>query len=526
MDLLSSAGSIKLKPLEKIQRKVDTNYNIYQKYIKRINKFHYVLYSNSIPSDIIVELPFAKRQSKSAFVESHLLMISFKTDEIIVTFYYLYTFSYYCKLDFYLIIRITTNGQELRTPYITTFDSINFKEIHQYLIGLPVQLKLPKYWIDEEEVVMHSQISEQNMLNNSSLYSSKTTYVVEEKEGLKDETFHKQFYNDNKFHLFDNKSNYEILMKTKSKDEKVIENSFTYINYGGNTKSQTYTINTDNKLTITSSNSQKRINEGSVDEDLDAIKGELLDTTNIPVPLQIDARQDMMYGYKAAKVKLLDKYYPCIVKLLIPSDAKCAFSIEETKIRADKAIPIKIIRFTKETYQGEFFDEDDEDDVIETANKSILVKISDNIYKKASSLMNILPFHKAPVKISDSAPVKIPDDVSVNDESLTNKFLDLVNKSILSDADIPSFYSLVKYVLEEEYQAAYSCVMVDNFVYEIGKLITIENFDGELNKVCVPGIHFYFRQEEAFSWHGLPNLMNFQIEHYEKMEQFIPNFIS
>jgi hypothetical protein len=53
-----------------------------------------------------------------------------------------------------------------------------------------------------------------------------------------------------------------------------------------------------------------------------------------------------------------------------------------------------------------------------------------------------------------------------------------------------------------KYQWAYSCFhRVETIHYVCGKMIFIPNFDCDLSKVCVPGIHFFLDRSVALTYH-------------------------
>ena len=144
-------------------------------------------------------------------------------------------------------------------------------------------------------------------------------------------------------------------------------------------------------------------------------------------------------------------------------------------------------------------------------------KLKDNFDK----LRTLVGGHKSSGK--EEVLVDTSDTMSKTQaiEELNNKILN----GMYTQSDIPEYYYLVDYMFDETHKEAVSCVMADNFKYKIGELIIIPNFDGDMTRVCVPGIHYYNRQSEAMSWHGLINLTPDQINGVMRLEEILPTFV-
>lgn len=162
-----------------------------------------------------------------------------------------------------------------------------------------------------------------------------------------------------------------------------------------------------------------------------------------------------VYIYKAA---LTRGDMPCIIKLIVPEDAKIAIAQEESKVRVSKAIVIAIVPFTR---------------------------------KFIKMIGKILP---------------IDAEVDIN-------------------VEFPVVYEEIVYDFETKIQSAYSMVHKDALIYREGEEISVPDFDGDLEKVCVPGIHGYFTQYEALSWHGIPTITKEYIKGWKEMEELQEIFL-
>lgn len=75
----------------------------------------------------------------------------------------------------------------------------------------------------------------------------------------------------------------------------------------------------------------------------------------------------------------------------------------------------------------------------------------------------------------------------------------------------------VRMELDCQERTAVSCVHNNGFYYNVGELTEVKNFDLDLDKVCVPGIHFTFRLEEALSFHGYHGIRAEEIQNFEEV---------
>ena len=51
----------------------------------------------------------------------------------------------------------------------------------------------------------------------------------------------------------------------------------------------------------------------------------------------------------------------------------------------------------------------------------------------------------------------------------------------------------------KSYYEAYSAYD-DNFVYKVGEIVEVDNFDDNRWEECAPGIHFFLTKDEALSY--------------------------
>lgn len=548
-----------------------------------------LLYDVSTDTDgkLLPEFKSSHKKNKKTLIS--MISILFPLKEYVVLFQYLFAFSMKVKLNYYLIVSITCNGAAydgenftpIKCPYVTTFNDLNPKEISDYLNFKHVENKYPKKWLDREIADDTNFLYENLYLDITRGNKSHTIYKEEFQDELKVETFEKitdkvVSVNGNPKIIQENIET--VIMQTVSKDDKILKNIITY----AGDHPQTYTVGPDNKVEKSGES-----NNNSLIQDFNKMEIEEYDSLQTQVKIDKKYEAGASYGYKAAKIKVANskEYQPCIIKLLIPREGRVAFSSEELKIRTDQAIPIKIIRLDISTFSGIFnpfenrvIDDDEEMEMeiemekeMETKMfevkvekkikhqifknvvhnvKSIFSKIGLTNYEERQRLKEERKKEKEKEREREKELEGIPDgkkekkeveyirqdareyietlkkkEVPIDVEKLSGQLIEKVTAGILQEKDIPKHYYMVRYVFEEEHNIAYSCVAVDSFVYEVGKLTTIPDFDGDLTKVCVPGIHYYFRQAEAMSWHGLPDLTPDQIYGVEELDKFKPTFV-
>lgn len=158
-------------------------------------------------------------------------------------------------------------------------------------------------------------------------------------------------------------------------------------------------------------------------------------------------------GYKGARTK---DNHPCIVKLLIPVDAKVAFANSD-KYRASK---VKVLDI-REIYADQV---------------DLYTKIFDKLDKKCKTcLLNNAEYVLD--KYSASSPQVLCEKCSATKHRI--KVTRLLGPSLNS---------------------CYSCIYTQNFMYVKDEYITIPDFNGNLEEVCVPGIHYQGRSRDVFKW--------------------------
>jgi len=57
------------------------------------------------------------------------------------------------------------------------------------------------------------------------------------------------------------------------------------------------------------------------------------------------------------------------------------------------------------------------------------------------------------------------------------------------------------------------------FKYRLGETVSVYNFDPNLHHICVPGIHFFMKQEDALRFHGT-STSKYNIKEYELMDKY------
>lgn len=161
----------------------------------------------------------------------------------------------------------------------------------------------------------------------------------------------------------------------------------------------------------------------------------------------------------------------CIVKLLIPHDAKVACDKYKDKYRTNKAVvlSIKPIVYNKNNHYYMKDLELDECPICMDANATHLS----------------LPCrHKMCGECWASILLKSP-----------NNECPYCKQKVETVEHVDAYQDI-----EETITEAYSCVYRDDFVYRLGQEVTVTNFDGNLKKVCAPGIHYELKENDVFKW--------------------------
>lgn len=103
---------------------------------------------------------------------------------------------------------------------------------------------------------------------------------------------------------------------------------------------------------------------------------------------------------------------------------------------------------------------------------------------------------------------KIPDSDSecvvklgILEESLVTKPLNEVSKIRVNRCKVLAIGEIVKIGTDIWYNLSHgvakSCVHTTDFEYNLGEIVEIDDFDQDMDRVCVPGIHFYINQPLA-----------------------------
>ena len=194
--------------------------------------------------------------------------------------------------------------------------------------------------------------------------------------------------------------------------------------------------------------------------------------------LSLEEIKNGQIGYKAARTK--DNKF-CVIKLLIPKDAKVAWDVHRDKYRTDKAIvlSIKPVIYDKKNYYYVADFKLEECPICLDDKATFLAlpcrhKLCGNCWKALieKNMNKLCHYCKTEVAKVEELPIS----KTINNE------LQLENEE--------------SYSLEE----AYSCVHTNDFAYRINEEVQIVNFDADLKKVCAPGIHYHAEEKDIFQW--------------------------
>lgn len=186
-------------------------------------------------------------------------------------------------------------------------------------------------------------------------------------------------------------------------------------------------------------------------------------------------------GYKAAQT---GNQKMCIVKLFLPQEARVAWDQHKDKYRTDKAMVLSIKKVyyeKKRHFYMKDFNLEDCGVCLDAPSTHIAHpcrhKLCGSCWK---DLIDVGQSKKCPccrgeIDNIEEVPVqKLPEDVDIKEE--------------------------------EDIVEAFSCVHTDQFMYRVGELVSIANFDGNLKKVCGPGIHFHDKEKDVFQWFEYMNI--------------------
>jgi len=175
-------------------------------------------------------------------------------------------------------------------------------------------------------------------------------------------------------------------------------------------------------------------------------------------------------GWKAAVTETGDK---CIIKLLIPKDAKVAWDAKYNKYRTDKAVTLSI---------------------------KTVIKGTDNYYYKQD-----VELERCPVCMDKK------NLANVMAEPCRHKLCGSCWMALLKSDNIKCPYcmqSVKRYqklkISDDDKKLslpeAYPFVHSSDLVYKVGEEVAVNNFDGDLNKVCAAGIHYHRKESDVFKW--------------------------
>jgi hypothetical protein len=185
-------------------------------------------------------------------------------------------------------------------------------------------------------------------------------------------------------------------------------------------------------------------------------------------------------GYKAARTK---DYKMCIVKLFVPGEAKVAWEPRYNKYRTNLATVISIRTVT--CVNNKFYYENDlliEECII--CKNSLATHLSFPCRHKLCNNCWDIALEKWNKCLLCSSKVRSVEKIDIE---FSADMLEKVqtNKILQSDNTV---------------RKAYSFIHTNDFVYKLGESIMENNFDGNLDKTCLPGIHYHSEDSDAFKW--------------------------
>ena len=186
-------------------------------------------------------------------------------------------------------------------------------------------------------------------------------------------------------------------------------------------------------------------------------------------------------GYKAAQTS---DNKMCIIKLFLPKDAKVAWDQYKDKYRTNKVIVLSIKKIyyeKKHHYYTKDLNLEDCGVCLDAPSTFIAYpcrhKLCGTCWKQLIDVSQNknCPTCRAHINKIEEVPInKLPENSNIDEN--------------------------------EEIIEAYSCVHTDQFIYKKNEQIIIDDFDGNLKKVCAPGIHFHDKEEDVFQWFEYMNI--------------------
>jgi hypothetical protein len=175
-------------------------------------------------------------------------------------------------------------------------------------------------------------------------------------------------------------------------------------------------------------------------------------------------------GWKAAITENGDK---CIVKLLIPKEAKVAWDPKYNKYRTSRAVTLSI---------------------------KPVVKGTDDYYYKQDIELEKCPVcmdkkHLADV-MAEPCRHKLCGSCWIAIIKSDNNKCPYCMQAVKRYQKLKISNDNKKLSLPEAYPFVHS----SDLVYRVGEEVTVSNFNGDLNMVCAPGIHYHRKQSDVFKW--------------------------
>lgn len=234
----------------------------------------------------------------------------------------------------------------------------------------------------------------------------------------------------------------------------------------GNMLSQTVTIIKDGKIEQIKNSNYRPSGEKDSGEKIDKDNHCIVTTIN-----QNKMTTNATIGWKAG---LTPKGNLCIIKLLIPENAKVACDRYKEKYRTDRVIvnSIKQVVFYKNRYHYACHLVEEEcsickDKMANSVNSNCIHRLCQSCWNKILKTTNpVCPFCQEHI-----------DTIVELDTSLYNR----IN-------------------LEEDISIAYSFVHTNDFPYPLNKEIKITDFDPDMNVACSRGIHYHQKESDVFQW--------------------------
>jgi len=301
--------------------------------------------------------------------------------------------------------------------------------------------------------------------------------------GINLNTLQKNDDNENNMYIFD-----QCQQETFSTNDNKYKFEFNY-NYYPKHLMHTYgnSTSTAKSIVVTKSENGKdninSIDQHNFDSDGQQTNSKFIDESNRLTIKALTAEEINAgrIGYKAAKTS---DNKMCIIKLFLPKDAKVAWDQYKDKYRTNKVIVLSIKKIYYEK-KHHYYTKDlnlEECGVCLDAPSTFIAypcrhKLCGTCWKQLIDISQNknCPTCRTHINKIEEVPInKLPENCNIDED--------------------------------EEITEAYSCVHTDQFIYKKNEQIIIDNFDGNLKKVCAPGIHFHDKEEDVFQWFEYMNI--------------------